>query len=122
MRTHPVLDACVARGVRLGLDRIRAFLTAMGEPHRAVPVVHVAGTNGKGSVCTMTSAALRCSGMRVGTYLSPHVENINERVRLDGEPVSDGLLNDAIEAVERASSTYFEAMGTPSAGLTTLSS
>ena len=118
MRTHPVLEACVARGMRLGLDSIRAFLTAMEEPHRAVPVVHVAGTNGKGSVCTLTAAALTSSGMRVGTYLSPHVEEINERIRLDGEPVSDGVLNEAIEAVERASSSYFEAMGTPSAGLT----
>jgi dihydrofolate synthase/folylpolyglutamate synthase len=104
--------------MRLGLDQIRAFLTAMGEPHRAVPMVHVAGTNGKGSVCTMTAAALTASGMRVGTYLSPHVEEINERIRLDGEPVSDGLLNEAIEAVARASSTYVDAMGTPSAGLT----
>jgi len=118
VRTHPVLDACVARGMRLGLDQIRAFLTAMGEPHRAVPMVHVAGTNGKGSVSTMTAAALTASGLRVGTYLSPHVEEINERIRLDGEPVPDGLLNEAIEAVARASSTYFDAMGTPSAGLT----
>ncbi len=101
MRTHPVLTRLAMSGVRLGLDRMRDVLVAMGEPHLAVPVVHVAGTNGKGSVSTYVTAALVAAGYRVGTYLSPHLEHLNERVQIDGVPVRDGELTEAIEHVDR---------------------
>lgn len=102
MNTHPVLDQIASSGVRLGLDRIRSFLTALGEPHRACPVIHVAGTNGKGSVCTYVTAALVRAGYRVGTTLSPHLEAVNERVQIDGVPLDDAALIEVIEAVDRA--------------------
>jgi dihydrofolate synthase/folylpolyglutamate synthase len=102
MTRHPVLDALASGGMRLGLDRVRAFLEFLGEPHRAFPVVHVAGTNGKGSVCTYVTHALVHAGYRVGTTLSPHLETINERVRIDGEPIDDVLLAEHIESLDRA--------------------
>jgi dihydrofolate synthase/folylpolyglutamate synthase len=102
MRSHPVLDQLANTGVRLGLERVKAFLDFLGEPHRAAPVVHVAGTNGKGSVCTYVTSALVAAGYRVGTNLSPHLEAVNERFRLDGEPIDDRTLSDAIEALDRA--------------------
>lgn len=102
MISHPLLDQLGQTGVRLGLDRIRSFLTAIGEPHRAYPVVHVAGTNGKGSVCAMVTRALVRAGYRVGTTISPHVEEINERVQIDGVPVDDATLTEVLDAVDRA--------------------
>ncbi len=101
MLSHPILEQLASQGVRLGLDRIEALLQAMGEPHRAYPVVHVAGTNGKGSVCSYVTHCLVASGLRVGTTLSPHVEALNERIQLDGLPIDDGGLIEAIEAVDR---------------------
>ncbi len=102
MITHPVLHRLADAGVKLGLDRIRDFLTFLGEPHRAYPVVHVGGTNGKGSTATFVSAALVAAGYRVGTTLSPHLEHVNERFRIDGVPISDAELVEAIEHIDRA--------------------
>ncbi len=102
MIQHPVLDQLAARGMKLGLDDVRSFLTFLGEPHRAYPVVHVAGTNGKGSVCTFVTRALVEAGYRVGTNLSPHVEAVNERIQIDGRPLEDAALIDALEAHDRA--------------------
>ena len=102
MNHHPILDQLAMQGVRLGLERIRGFLDALGEPHRAYPVIHVAGTNGKGSVCAMVTSALVKAGYRVGTTLSPHLEHINERVQIDDQPIDDAALTEAIEHIDRA--------------------
>ena len=118
MKTHPVLDALATQGVRLGLEQVRSFLHAVGEPHRAVPVVHIAGTNGKGSVCTMVSSVLSAAGLRVGTYLSPHIEEVNERILIDGDPVTDPVLIEAMEAIDRARWDYLQTMGVEGQGLT----
>jgi folylpolyglutamate synthase/dihydrofolate synthase len=83
------LFAMKARGVSYGIDRMRAFATALGNPERAVPMVHVAGTNGKGSVAAMLAAILRAAGKRVGMYTSPHLVRLGERVQVDGAPLSD---------------------------------
>jgi len=99
---HPVLDQLAMQGVRLGLERIKSFLDSLGEPHRAYPVIHVAGTNGKGSVCSMLGSALTAAGYRVGMTVSPHLEHINERVQIDGQPIDDAALTDAIEHIDRA--------------------
>ncbi|MFT5460612.1 MAG: dihydrofolate synthase/folylpolyglutamate synthase [Myxococcota bacterium] len=111
MKSHPVLEGLAAAGVRLGLDRIRQFLTAMGEPHQQYPVVHVAGTNGKGSTCAYVTEALVAAGYRVGTFTSPHLEHVNERVRFDGIPVDDGSLVAAIESVDRARWDFARTVG-----------
>lgn len=109
MRSHPVLEQLAKAGVRLGLDRMRTFLEVLEEPQLCAPAVHVGGTNGKGSVCTYVTQALVAAGYRVGTTLSPHVEHVNERIQLDGLPISDPDLADAIERVDRARADWAEA-------------
>lgn len=111
MRSHPVLDAVAGAGVRLGLDRVRTFLDVLGEPHLSAPAVHVAGTNGKGSVCAYVTQALVAAGYRVGTTISPHVEEVNERIQLDGVPIDDALLTDVLEQIDRARRGWAEAAG-----------
>jgi dihydrofolate synthase/folylpolyglutamate synthase len=71
----------------------------MGDPQSAYPVIHITGTNGKGSTARMVSALLKARGLRVGTYTSPHLERLNERMAWDLEPVPDHDLADAIGAV-----------------------
>jgi dihydrofolate synthase/folylpolyglutamate synthase len=118
VRTHPVLSRLAGKGIRLGLASTRNFLAALGEPHLAAPVVHVAGTNGKGSVCTMVTSALVRAGYRVGTYTSPHLEHVNERFRIDGVPVDDVSLSEAIEALDRKRVDWGRQQGMPEAPLT----
>lgn len=70
------------------LTRISALVSLMGEPHRGYPVLHVAGTNGKGSTARMIDALLTRMGLRVGRYTSPHLQLVTERIALDGAPIS----------------------------------
>ncbi len=83
-------------GFRLGLERIDAVLKALGAPHGNYPCIHVAGTNGKGSVCAALSHVLSAAGFRTGLYSSPHLHELNERFRLNMEPVSDADLGELI--------------------------
>jgi dihydrofolate synthase/folylpolyglutamate synthase len=71
------------------LDRIRSVLAELGDPHTAWPAVHVAGTNGKGSVCAMTASALLHGGTRVGLFTSPHLHTVRERIVVDGRMISE---------------------------------
>ena len=84
----------------MGLDRMRHFLESLGSPHKAVPVVHVAGTNGKGSTVRLIAAVLRAAGYRVGEYTSPHLQHINERIHVDGQPISDAALGALLERLD----------------------
>ncbi len=86
-------------GIKLGLAAMHTLLTELGQPHRAWPSLHVAGTNGKGSVSAMTSAALTRAGLRVGRYTSPHLFRVEERIALDGEAVSAAVLAAALGRV-----------------------
>ncbi len=70
------------------LSRIQAVMDLMGDPQRAVPVIQVAGTNGKGSTAIMIDALLRATGLRVGRFASPHLSDVRERIVIDGEPIS----------------------------------
>jgi dihydrofolate synthase/folylpolyglutamate synthase len=72
-----------AQGPRFGVDRMRVLAEALGHPERLVPCVHVAGTNGKGSVSAMLDAILRAAGWRTGLYTSPHLVDLGERVQVD---------------------------------------
>ena len=76
-------------GIKLGLATIRRMLAGLGNPHRRYPCIHIAGTNGKGSVASSLAAVLACSGYRVGLYTSPHLVRFNERIKIDGEDISD---------------------------------
>ncbi|MBW8782328.1 MAG: bifunctional folylpolyglutamate synthase/dihydrofolate synthase [Verrucomicrobia bacterium] len=77
------------RGVKFGIDRMRALVAALDHPERAVPVVHFAGTNGKGSVAAMLDAIVRAAGWRTGLYTSPHLVRLGERVQVDRRILSE---------------------------------
>lgn len=81
------------------LDRVRRLVELMGDPQGTYPVIHITGTNGKGSVARMVTALLVARGLRVGTYTSPHLERLNERMAWNGEPISDEDLAEVIGAV-----------------------
>ena len=72
----------------------------LGEPQNCAPVVHVAGTNGKGSVCSMVDAILQEAGYKTGLTLSPHLQNVNERIRINGRPISDSTLDSLLRQVD----------------------
>lgn len=88
-------------GHKLGLENIRALIAALGHPERTFQAVHVAGTNGKGSVAVMCATALSAAGYRTGCYTSPHLVSIEERFRVDGEQVSRAELERAVEEVRQ---------------------
>jgi dihydrofolate synthase/folylpolyglutamate synthase len=100
--------------IDLGLERMRAALARLGDPHLRLPdIFHVAGTNGKGSTCAYLKAILEASGARVHRFTSPHLVRFNERIELAGAAISDDALVDVLtrcdEAVGRKSLTFFEA-------------
>ncbi len=82
------IESLSIQGWRLGNARFEALLEQIGSPHLRYPCVHITGTNGKGSTTVMMGAILRAAGYRVGTYTSPHVFDIRERIVIDGEPIS----------------------------------
>ncbi len=115
-RLHSFIEALSRRvrfGMFLGLDRVHAALGKLGDPHLAVPYVHIAGTNGKGSTSAMVASILRAAGLRTGLYTSPHLCRLAERMCIDGEPASDETLADAFErvyAVVDDQATFFEVL------------
>jgi len=104
------LEAARARGVELGLPRVRRALEALGDPQRRFAAVQIAGTNGKGSTAAMTEAILRAAGVRTGLYTSPHLSRFTERIRVAGVE-ADGDRLAALEpriAATGVPLTYFE--------------
>ncbi|MCC3510193.1 MAG: bifunctional folylpolyglutamate synthase/dihydrofolate synthase [Microcoleus sp. PH2017_17_BER_D_A] len=89
-------------GVHLGLERIHQLLEKLDNPHKQVPIIHVAGTNGKGSVCAYLSSVLTAAGYRVGRYTSPHLIDWTERICINQKPISPIALQDCLEKVVRA--------------------
>lgn len=75
-----------------GLQRIKELCSGLGDPQNELKFIHVTGTNGKGSVCSMLHAILREEGYRVGLYTSPYVRSFNERIRVNGKNITNGLL------------------------------
>jgi dihydrofolate synthase/folylpolyglutamate synthase len=91
------------RTIDLSLGRIERLLADLGRPERQVaPVVHIAGTNGKGSTLAMLDAMLRAAGRRVQRYISPHLVHFNERFLFDGRPIAEPELADVLDVCERA--------------------
>jgi len=76
-------------GIKLGLERMREVLSALGDPQNSFRSIHVAGTNGKGSVCAMLSSIFREAGYRTGLYTSPHLVDFTERIQVDGETIRE---------------------------------
>ena len=77
-------------GIKLGLENISRLLHELEVPEKSQRIVHVAGTNGKGSVCAMVDAISRAQGYRTGLFTSPHLVSYRERIRVDGEMIGDG--------------------------------
>ncbi len=97
--------------IDLSLDRMRALCAALGDPqHRLPPVVHVAGTNGKGSTVALIRAVAEAAGLKVHAYTSPHLVRFNERIRLAGRLIEDDHLNAILDRIEGVSgeATVFE--------------
>jgi len=88
------LDEVQAQGIKLGLDRIRSALALAGHPQRTFPSLLVGGTNGKGSTVSFATALLGAAGHRVGSTISPHLVAYRERIRLDGAPVAQDVLEE----------------------------
>ena len=88
-------------GSRLGLSRVKQLLHLAGDPQSKMQFIHVAGTNGKGSTAAMLASVLQEAGYKTGLYTSPHLRKYNERIRIDGEDVSDEEMCRAAEILER---------------------
>ncbi|MGF1515395.1 MAG: bifunctional folylpolyglutamate synthase/dihydrofolate synthase [Elainellaceae cyanobacterium] len=95
-RLDQLLQRTARAGVHLGLAQIEQLLARLGNPHHAVPIVHVAGTNGKGSVCAYLAAVLTQAGYRVGRYTSPHLVSWTERICIDEVPIDAETLHDIL--------------------------
>ncbi len=115
LETHSNYDT-TGRITSPTLDRMRSLMAAMGEPQLAHPVIHVTGTNGKGSTTQMISRLLMAHGLSVGTYTSPHLERLNERISRNCEPISDDEFAEQVAAVADLEGltgvrpSYFEAV------------
>ena len=102
------------KGFDLSLERITRLLGALGDPHKRLPpVIHVAGTNGKGSVTAFSRAILEAAGLSVHVHTSPHLVSFRERIRVDGEAIAEDAVVDGVESlgtqIARLDATVFEA-------------
>jgi dihydrofolate synthase/folylpolyglutamate synthase len=95
-------------GIKFGLDNISALVARLGHPERAFRSVHIAGTNGKGSVTAMVDAALRAAGHRCARYTSPHLVALTERFTIDGRPVSEDTLVAVVADIRRVIEALLE--------------
>ncbi len=93
---------------KIGLERMRDFMHALGDPQEKLRYVHIAGTNGKGSACVMTQSILTAAGFRTGLYISPHLDQFNERISIDGETISDADLRRLAARVRATAETLGE--------------
>ena len=106
------LDWLCVFGIKEGLERIKELTASLGEPQNFYRTIHVAGTNGKGSVCAMLAEMLKAQGLRVGLFTSPHLESYCERIKINGENISE---NDFAEMIFRVKdcnvvATHFEVL------------
>ncbi len=107
-RTEALLAGYQSRGIKLGLDKVRELLRRIGELPEHVPVVQVAGTNGKGSVVFGLEAIARAHGVRTGTFTSPHLVSPTERVRVDGRDLPDAEFDQRTAALDSALRAWSE--------------
>lgn len=89
-----------AQGPKYGIDRMRALAAALDHPERVTPVIHIAGTNGKGSVAAMLDAILRAAGWRTGLFTSPHLVHVGERVQVDRRRLTDREIIDFVRELQ----------------------
>ncbi len=114
MNKPPAVEALFQRttqGIKPGLEVISALLEARGNPHQRLAVIHVAGTNGKGSVCAMIESVLRASGFKTGLYTSPHLLQFSERFCVNGVPIAEKKLAEYIQTLEETADQVAEESG-----------
>ena len=110
------LDSLQTRGIRPGLENIRRLMAALGNPQDSLRIIHVAGSDGKGSVCCLLESIMMQSELNVGLFNSPHILKINEYIRINGKDIDDDTLNEILLKVKGASEssgtecTNFEAL------------
>lgn len=105
-----------SRGVQPGLERMERLMAALGDPHKSLRCLHVAGTNGKGSACAFAESVLRAAGYRTGLYTSPHLVLFSERIRINGHEAGESLIAEGIGRLRKSTAgwpeqempTYFE--------------
>jgi len=102
MNIDTILQPWQRFGVHLGLDRMQKLLTDLGDPHLVMPIIHVAGSNGKGSVCAYLTSVLTTAGYRVGCYTSPHLVSWHERITVNLGPIANEALVEVLEQVKAA--------------------
>lgn len=102
-------------GMKFGLDNIRRLMSVLGEPHKSFSSIHVAGTNGKGSTSAMIESLLRTKGARTGLFTSPHLVSFTERIRVNGQEISEdavielaGEIRKVVSGIKDFSPTFFE--------------
>src|ERR1700761_3167701 len=104
-RSSAVLERLLTlhpKKIDLALDRMLRLLHELGDPQKRMPpTIHVAGTNGKGSVCAFSRAMLEAQGLKVHMHISPHLVRFHERIRIAGQEISEEELADTLEEVER---------------------
>jgi dihydrofolate synthase/folylpolyglutamate synthase len=96
-------------GIKLGLEKTRLLLAALGDPQERLRFVHVAGTNGKGSTCAMLDAILRADGVRSGLYTSPHLMDFRERIQLDGTLIPEAAVAEGLTKLRQACGEWEQA-------------
>ena len=87
-------------GIKLGLKNINYLLSLLGEPHKKLKIIHVAGTNGKGSTCSSISSILQSDGYKVGLYTSPHLVDFAERIKIDHKPIGRKKVSELLERIK----------------------
>ena len=100
--------------IKLGLGRTIELMNACGNPQNDLPVIQIAGTNGKGSTAAMMAKVLECEGYKVGLSTSPHLVHVNERIRIDGKCISDASIEEFVQCykqdIEAISASFFESV------------
>ena len=86
-------------GIMPGLERINLLLERLGNPQKSLRCIHVAGTNGKGTVCSFIASVLKTAGYKTGLYTSPYIVDFRERIRVDGEMITESELEDVTQTV-----------------------
>jgi dihydrofolate synthase/folylpolyglutamate synthase len=99
--------------MRLGLDQMNRLSAALGNPHRSLKCIHIAGTNGKGSTAHMLASVLQTAGYTVGLYTSPHIKDFRERIKINGQPIDKDIVvdfvNENLDTLEAGNYSFFEA-------------
>ena len=111
-KTLDLLYSLERLGIKMGLEHTEQLLDSMGNPHKRLKFIHIAGTNGKGSTSAHIESVLRSVGKKVGVYTSPHLIKFNERIKVNGVSITDLAINLFLEknwaSIKKINSTFFE--------------